>query len=50
MSRHWVKQSDDHKGKVDRSCFQPKLAFIVSLVYFGIKDLLYWTQINKKSD
>lgn len=36
MSRHWVKQSDDHKGKVDRFCFQSKLAFIVSLGYFGI--------------
>ena len=49
MSRHWVKQSDVHKGKVGRFCFQSNLAFIVSLVYFGIKDLLYWAQINKKN-
>lgn len=49
MSRCWVKQSDDHKSKDDRFLFQSNLAFIVSLVYFGIKGLLYWAQINKKS-
>ncbi len=47
MSRHWVKQSDDHKGKVDRFCFHSNLAFIVYLIYLGGKDLLYWAQINK---
>ena len=47
MSRHWVNQSDDHKGKVDRFCFNSNLAFIESLVCFGFKDRQYWTQIHK---
>lgn len=37
MSGLWVKQSDDHKSKVDRFGFLSNLASIVSLVYFGIK-------------
>lgn len=36
MSRHRVRQSDDHKGNVDRFCFNSNLAFIMPLV--GIKD------------
>lgn len=50
MSRHWVKQRDDHKGKVDRVCFHSNLPFVMSLLCFGIKTLLFWTQVRKQND